>query len=308
MSNISQSGTYRGLVLDRGLSNSSGGHLQLEVTMQATEKYDEENQVWTPFNYEDNEAQAYLNLITSKEKENAINCRSIMRAFGWDGMSFSALNTPDNGLAMQIQWRMGMEEYNGVERCKVQGVAAFDAAPGRKVEKLDAVAVRALDAKYAGILKNLGGGPKPKTATPKAPAPAPVPAVQADPTSGATSAPAPSVPPAGVVPAQSEQAMSPSTVKSAKRGRKPRVPANPPVAPPTAPIPVPAMAETSTTTKPMDQGAAWEKAYNAAHNAGKTDLDITNNWVAVINEIGGDEAVGADWSSVAAKVLAALGV
>ena len=164
MSNISQSGNYRGLVLDRGLSKSSGGCLQMVVTLQAAERYNADAQVWEPFNYEDCEAQAYLNLVTRAEEENPVNCKQIMRAFGWDGMSFAALNDPNNDLAKQIQWQMGMETYNGVERCKVQGIAAYDAAPGRQVEKLNAADVRKLDAQYAGILKNLGGGPKPKTA------------------------------------------------------------------------------------------------------------------------------------------------
>ncbi len=293
MSNISQSGSYRGLVIDRGLSNSSGGHLQLAVTMQATERYDEENQVWTPFDFEDNEAQAYLNLVTGKEKENAINCRQIMRAFGWDGMAFSTLNNPDSSLATQIQWRMGMETYNEVERCKVQGIAAYDAAPGRQVEKLDAAAVRAVDAKYAGILKALGGGPKPKSATPRPVAPPQAP-VSPDPTtSSAISAPAPSAPPAGSAPAQPPA--SAPTAEKPKRGR-PKAPVTPPVTPP------PAVTALPTT---MTQQEAWD-AYTAKAT-GKTDMEITNTWTSLIHEIGGDDKVG-NWADVYAECCRRLGV
>jgi len=292
MSNIGQPGSYRGLVLDRGISNSSGGHLQMSITMQATEKYDEENQVWTPFNYEDSEAQAYLNLITSKEKENAINCRQIMRAFGWDGMAFSALNDPDSKLATQIQWRMGTETYEGVERVKVQAIDAHDAAPGRKVEKLDAAAMRAMDAKYAAVLKNLGGGPKPKSARPVAPV------AQPDPTATA-SAP---------VPAPTTTPTSPSDpAPKARRGRPPA-----PKSPDPVPVPVPA-----ASTEPMDQGAAWGTVYSRAHEAGKTDLEINTAWSGVVKEIGVIKEVdgvkiitieGPDWSGVAAKTAEKLGV
>ena len=262
MSNISQPGTYRGVVVDRGLSESSGGCTQLEVTLQATEVYDEKGQVWTPFSYEDSEAQAYINLITKAEKGNAINLRQVVRAFGWDGMSWATLNDSNNDLAKQIQWRMGIETYEGVDRCKVQAIDAYDAAPGRKVERLDAAKVRALDAKYAAILKSIGGGPKPKTAAPAAPKPA-----------QGTSAP-------------NEAAAEPA---KPKRGRPPA-----PKAPPAG--------------KPMDQGAAWESVYGTGNKAGKSDMEITNAWTAVVHEIGGDEAVGADWSGVVVKVKAALGV
>lgn len=295
MSNISQSGSFRGIVIDRGLSESSGGYLQLALTLQATERYDEDNQVWTPFNYEDCEAQAYLNLITSKDKENPVNCRQIMRAFGWDGMSWAALNDTDNDLAKQIQWRMGMETYEGVEKCKVQGIDAYDAAPGRKVEKLDAAKVRALDAKYAGILKKLGGGPKPVTAKPTAPPQAPKGSLG---DSGPGPTPTPTIPtqapsmigtPAIPAPAGSESAAA--VVPPKKRGRP---------AAPKAALPVAAA--------PLSQEDAWGVYADKAQAAGKTDLEIQNKWIEVVNEKGGDESVGADWSGVVAECCAKLGI
>ena len=298
MSNIGQAGDYRGLVLDRGLSKSSGGYLQLVINLQATEKWDPNNQVWTPYEYEDNEAQAFLNLVTSKEKENAINCRQIMRAFNWDGASFAALNIPDNGLATQIQWRMGMEIYNEEERCKVQGISAFDAAPGRAVEKLDVADARAIDAKYAAILKNLSGGPKPKTAKPAAP-PAQTPAQTP------AQAPAQPDPPVAVVaPVAPTTAMTEPVTKPKKRGRpatpKPTAVVSPAVSQPPVPaaVPMPAL---------LTQAEAWEYVYNTANKAGKSDLDITNGWVKSVNEAGGDEKVG-NWTAIATATLKELGV
>jgi hypothetical protein len=290
MSNISQVGSYRGLVVDRGLSNSSGGHLQFELTLQATEKYDEANQVWTLFDFEDSEAQAYMNLITSKEQENAINCRQIMRAFGWDGVSYLALNNPDSSLAKQIQWRMGMETYNNVERCKVQAIDAYDTTPGRKVEKLDAAAVRALDAKYAGILKKLSGGPKPKTARPTPPVATPPAAV---PTPDPTPMPTTPIPtPVGtlVTPAPVSEPAKP------KRGR------------PAAPKAPPITATPVATGEPLDQSAAWEVVTTRSEKAGKTDLEVANAWTCVVKELGGDEKVGEDWSGVAAEICKRLEV
>lgn len=280
MSNISQSGWFRGHVVDRGLSKSSGGCLQLEVSLQATEKYDEENQVWAAFPYDDNEAQAYLNIITRKETENAVNCRQIMKALGWDGASFSALNNPDSGLADQIQWSMGEEEYNGVVRVRVQNIDAYDATPGRKVAKLDASDVRALDAKYAAILKNLGGGPKPKTARPTAPTPA-------------TTATTATDPPPSPIP-DITSAAPPAALK--KRGR-PATPKSPPTAPATA--------TTTTADEAVSKVDAWNTYTTAVEAAGKTDVEIQNAWVEVVREAGGDAAIE-DWAGVAEKATAQL--
>jgi len=291
MSNISQSGNYRGLVLDRGLSKSSSGCLQMVATLQATEKYNADAQVWEPFNYEDCEAQAYLNLVTRAEKENPVNCKQIMRAFGWDGMSFAALNDPNNDLAKQIQWQMGMETYNEVERCKVQGIAAYDAAPGRQVEKLDAADVRKLDAQYAGILKNLGGGPKPKTAgKPTAPPQAPV---SPDP----TPAPLPGTPTATASPTPTPSTAPEPAPAKPKRGR--------PAAPKTPPAPP------QDTADPMTQEEAWGVYADKAQAAGKhTDLEIQQAWLAVLHEnYNGDESsVGENWSPVAEAASKRLGL
>lgn len=296
MSNISQSGSYRGHVVDRGLSKSSGGFLQLELSLQATEKYDEENQVWVPFNYEDSEAQAYLNLITSKDKENAISCRQVMKALNWDGMSFSTLNDPDSGLAEQIQWRMGEETYNEVTRVKVQNIDAYDAQPGRKVTRLDAADVRALDARYAAVLKNLGGGPKPKTARPAAPAPAPTP-TPAAPAAGPDSTPAATASAAVAPPSPTPDTSTARSGATKKHGR----PATP-KALPAATMPAPTAAPMA---EPMSKVDAWGKYTTAVEAAGKTDMEVQNAWVEVVREVGGDAAVE-NWGEVAEKAAAQL--
>jgi hypothetical protein len=322
MSNISQSGSYRGVVIDRGLGKSSGGHLQLVLSLQATEKWNDEAEVWEPFQYEDSEAQAYLNLVTSKEKANPVNPRQIMRAFGWDGVSFDPLNDMDSGLATQIQWRMGFETYNDREQCKVQSIGTYDGTPGRKVEKLTPAEVRDINTRYAAILRELGGGPKPKTAAPKAP-PKEKPAhpdqaraaeeVAKAPAGGSVRAPdtdptpAPSPIPGGDAPTESGSTGS----------QEP--PTNPTPAPSSAPSSAPAPSGKTTGGKkkpavpkappktPMTQEEAW--AAWTVKADGKTDLEIQNTWIAVIKEVyGGDENVGDDWSPVVAECIKRLGV
>lgn len=315
MSNINQSGVFRGDVLDRGMATSSGGFPQLILQLRASEKYDDVNEVWIPWDYEEVDATAYLVLFGGNGKP-TMNVRQCMKAFGWDGASFQALQE-DQNLAKQIQWRMAESTYQEQTRIKPEWIDAYDADPQRKVQKLEVGDIKKLDAQYAAALKALGGGPKPKSAKPTAPTAV---APKADPTTVApigspvpppglqTAAvtppftPDPTPSPSGTQAATSSPTPTPSASAEpakAKRGPKPKPPVA--VAPPTTPAPVP-------TTAPMDQGAAWESVYNRASKVGKTDLEITNTWIAVVNEVGGDEKVGADWTNVAAEVGKRLGV
>lgn len=295
MSNVNQAGTFRGDVLDRGMSLSSSGYPQLIVQLQAMEKWNQENGVWEPWNYEECEATAYLVLFGNNDKP-TLNVRQVMKAFGWDGASFATPNDPDAKLADKIQFRIQASVYEGVERLKVEWVDAYDAEPGKKAPKLEAADIRKLDAQYAAALRNLGGGPKPKSAAPKPP----------DPTLAA--APAPVT--ANAAPIPTEEPPKP------KRGRpKAPVPASsvavtPPVAP-SAPNPA----------TPISQADAWQAVCNKAHPAGKTDMEITNAWIAEVNEAGGDVRVedatitakngvtsGPTWFDIQVKTLARLGL
>jgi hypothetical protein len=295
MSNINQAGTYRGNILDRGLGTSSGGYPQLLMQLQATEKWDDQNEVWIPWEYEEVDATAYLVLFGSSGKP-TLNVRQAMQALGWDGMSFLSLQE-DKNLADKLQFRIAASTYEGVERLKVEWIATFDADPHRSVSKLDAADIRKLDAQYAAALKTLGGGPKPKTARPTTPVPvAPAPQVE-KPVEKLVAAIMPA--PATLTGAPAATASSPPVAEKPKRGRPPK--------PPAAVTP----SVTPSVTLPaelMDQGTAWDKVYNAGNKANKTDLEITNAWVAVVNEAGGDDKVGEDWSGVAIKTVAALGV
>jgi hypothetical protein len=47
--------------------------------------------------------------------------------------------------------------------------------------------------------------------------------------------------------------------------------------------------------------------YVAGKTAGRSDVQITQTWLDVINTIGGDEQVGDDWSGVRDQVTAKLG-
>lgn len=169
MANIDREGTFRGDVLDRGLSISRGGYKQLELQLKATEKYNEQEEVWQPWDFDVCEAQAYL-VLFSLDKKPYKNAYQVMKALGWDGVSVSALQTDDK-LATKIQFRMAAEEYQGVTKIKVSWVDAYDADPNRKVQKLEASDLSKLDAEFSAACKLLSGGPKPVSAAPTIPAP-----------------------------------------------------------------------------------------------------------------------------------------
>jgi hypothetical protein len=284
MSNINQTGTFRGDVIDRGVSATQNGYPQLIVQLRATEKYDDQNGVWIPWDYEEVDATAYL-VLFGKDNKPLLNVRQVMKAFGWDGASFQSLQeNPD--LAKQIQFRMAESTYEGVTRIKCEWVDAFDADPTRKVQKLDVGDIKKLDAQYAAALKAVGGGPKPKSAKPTAPPQAPV---SPDPTSSA----------AVVATASATTATNTLAVESPKKRGRPK-------APPAAPTVVTPPPVAPGSSVAMTQQEAWD-AYTAKA-AGKTDMEITNTWTGIVHEIGGDEKVGADWSGVYAQCCSKLGV
>jgi len=320
--NIDRVGSFRGKIMDRGVGETKNHYPQLVLQLQATEHWNEEGQVWEEWNYDECEATGYICLF-GKDGKATLGVQQAMKALGWNGtlMSLQTDTSTEN-----IQWRMENSTYEGTTRIQVAWIDAYDAEPGRKVRKLDVADIRKLDAKYSAALKAIGGGPKPKSAPPRPSAPAPAP-VSADPT------PSPSGTPTqthATTPTTSESAEEPPFTPDApaenkgdadaasreaqlatqerdtqpekpKRSRKPAAPAAP--AAPTAPT---APAAPTTAVVAVDQAAAWGVVYTAGKAKGKTDIEITQAWVAAVNAIGGDEKVGDDWSGIRDRVIASL--
>jgi hypothetical protein len=306
VSNIDRAGSFRGKILDRGVSETKNHYPQLVLQLQATEKYNNESEVWEPWNYDECEATAYVCLF-GKDGKATLGVQQAMKALNWDGMSLMTLQTDTS--VEDIQWRMEPSTYDDVTRIQVAWIDAYDAEPGRKVRKLDVADIKKLDAKYAAALKAIGGGPKPKSAPPRPPAPAQAQAPMAQPPAGMvvptpsgeppfTPDPTPTAEPAAApVTSVAPDAAEP---EKPKRTRKPATPAAP--AAPTAP----AAPATPVAAVAVDQATAWGAVYTAGKAKGKSDVEITNAWVAVVNEIGGDEKVGSDWSGIRDRTIARL--
>jgi len=273
MSNIDRVGSFRGKIVDRAIGESTGGYPQAILQLEASEMWDVENGVWVPWNFDEVETIAYLVLFGKSGKPTA-SARQLMKATGWDGVAF--LDIQENTeLKDQIQWRMEENTWEGNTTIRCQWIDEYDAVPGKKVKKLDKGDIAKLQAKFAGGLQQLSGGPKPKSAPPAAPQQAPAPA--------AAPAPAPE-PPFEPDPPAAEPPAAPE-----------------PPAPPAAPEPPKEEKPKATRKrkpKAIDMNTAWTKCFEAGKAAGKTDVEITQIWTGIVTEAGGNDAVGKDWNPI----------
>lgn len=274
MASIDRVGSFRGKVVDRGIGETKNGFPQLVLQLVATEKWDEQDEVWVDWSQFDvTEATAYMCLF-GKSKKATLAINQAMKAFGWDGSSLLDLQE-NEGLANQIQWRMAENTYEGKTSIQVAWIDEYDAVPGRKVRKLEKADLKKLDGMYAAALKAVSGGPKPKkakpTPPPSKPEPSPDPTTTGD-TLTPTTSPAP-----------------PSAGGSATKPPAPSAPKTP-----------------AKKAKAVDKDTAWNSVYAKGTVAGKTDIEISQAWTAAVKAAGDDEAIGGDWSGIQADVLRSL--
>lgn len=158
MSLIDRVGTFRGGVVDAAVSVTKNGFPQFVIQFRATEYYDEEAGVWIDWSeYDENEITAYQVLFDGKDNK-TLNCQQIEKVFGWDGLSFEALNNADYS-KVNLQFRIAENTYNDKTSLQVEWLDVYDATPGRRVKKLDASDLKQLQGKYASLLKNTAETP-----------------------------------------------------------------------------------------------------------------------------------------------------
>ncbi|MCP4541687.1 MAG: hypothetical protein GY832_31530 [Chloroflexi bacterium] len=273
MSQIDRTGNFRGKIVDRGVGTSSGGFPQAILQLEADQMWDTENGVWIDWEYDVRETIAYLILFGKNGKPTA-SARQLMKALGWDGVAFIDIQENEK-LKDEIQWQMGENTYEGNTTIRCQWIDAYDAVPGRKVNKLEKSDIAALQAKYAGGLAKLSGGPKAKAAppaeAPTAPVQNPTPPVEA----------------------------APIAEPAAPAGPPQAAPTDPPASPdPPAPTPPATEKPKRSRKKAIDMGAAWAECFAAGKAAGKTDVEVTNIWTELVKAAGGNDAVGKNWTPI----------
>jgi hypothetical protein len=279
MSKIDRAATFRGKIMDRGIAETTNGFPQAVLQLQATQMWNEEEKTWQDWNYDEVDIVAYLVLVGGKGKA-TVSAKQLMKATGWDGTTFVGFQEGE-GLKDEIQFRVEEHTYEGNTTLQVAWVDEYDAEPGRTLKKLEKSDIAKLQAKYAGALTALSGGPKPKSAPPSAPK-------KQEPKEGpATMDP---TPPAGPVP-------TPEPV--APDGVPQDAPSEPPAPP------KPEKPKAGKKAKAIDMNTAWQNVYNKTKDS-KTQLEITQAWTEAIKEAGGPEEIGDDWSGIEAAVVAAL--
>ncbi len=151
MKQVDRESTFRGVVIDHGVSLTKNEYPQWNATLLATEIWDAEEQIWVDWtDVEENGAIAYQVMFGSKGE--TLNCAQIKKITGWDGESFTGLARMD--LAdCKIQFRMEYNAYEGKTTLQVAWIDEYDATPGTAVKKLDAEGLKKLDAIMKGKLK-----------------------------------------------------------------------------------------------------------------------------------------------------------
>ncbi len=156
---LSYVGTYRGKPLDWGVGLTRNGYPQFTVQLEAVERWDEDTQEWQPWAEYEQGITAFL-VLAGKTGDATANARQVMKVFGWDGASLASLSQGDY-TGITLQFRVIEDTYDGKTRKKVAWIDVADATPGGglgTVEKLDAGALKALDAKFSRLCKKLSGG------------------------------------------------------------------------------------------------------------------------------------------------------
>jgi len=296
MGQIKQIGTFRFNILESGVTKTSTGLARWEATLQAYEAYDDESGEWVDYSsYEDNEIKAFLCLF-GKQKQPLLNAKQLLKAVDWDGRDLAELDQMDLS-EVQIQGRVGENDYNDKITLQNEWIDHVDAAPGGQLQRLDADELKKLNAKFASGLRELGGGPKPKSAPPAAPKPA----------ASKPAAPAPVVDAKAEAKAkydkkkeQGKAAEKKAAEVEAKQGK--------PVAPP---IPVPAAKSASVQEKyGLPAACTQEEAWEACAKHRKDDIsddDLANIWTQTIGDSGDEEAIGDHWYKVRDGVLELVG-
>jgi hypothetical protein len=153
-------GIYRGLIVDHGVGETTNKNPQWIAALHAEEYWDESEKVWVSYaDREDTDITAYL-VLAGKEQNELFHCKALEKAIGWDGQSFAALAGMDLS-ETRIQFTVEENDYNDNITLKVTRIDHADAEPGRSVQKLDAAAVKDLDARFASFFRKRKGETKP---------------------------------------------------------------------------------------------------------------------------------------------------
>lgn len=151
MSIINHTGTFRGDIVDAGVSVTKNDFPQYVAKLLAEAYWDEDEQQWVNWkDVEENETIAYLVLFGGTGE--TLTCEQVKKVTGWNGVSFTDLNNID-ATKVSLQFRIADNTYKGKTTKQVEWIDVYDATPGGAgIRKLDADGLKQLDAKYKQML------------------------------------------------------------------------------------------------------------------------------------------------------------
>lgn len=167
MAQIDRQGLFRGLVRDHAVNLTSQQKLpQFVATLAATEMWDEVGEVWLPWTEYGQMITGYFVLVFldgNGDVAQCLNYEQVMRATGWDGVSFAGLEAM-NLKEHSVQFRVQPDTYDGKTSLKVCWIDKVDAEIG--LRKLSADDLSKLDVQFGGMFApkaKPAGAPAPKT-------------------------------------------------------------------------------------------------------------------------------------------------
>ena len=312
MSLITESASYRGVVVEHAVSMTKGKGLpQFVAKLRALERHDSEEKVWVDWSSrEDSEITAYLVLFDSKG-DPIFHAKDVQKVFEWDGASLMALNLLELEGA-EVQFEVVEHKFEGKIRIQVANIRGYNEKPGGSVKKLDDNELAELNAQFGNALKKLSGGPKvakaDKTTTTK------VAAKRGRPRKTTTAPPPPAAPTEVEATTEAgtgadipvDEAIEEFKDKKATPAA-PGVPKAPP-APPTAAKESVTVAATGAGTMTYEE--AWTKCYG---QKAKTvdDKTIAAAFTAAMHRqapgVSEAEISGEDWALIAEAVIGECG-
>jgi hypothetical protein len=311
MGMIEREGAYRGVVTDHTLRFTKNGYPMAVLHITATERWVEDKdeleyfelgepgwQDWgddehiTAFNVLFNDADEYT------EESKLVGYDQLVKALGWDGMSFDALGNGTEFVGTKVFFRTGFDDYSGESKMSVAWLDHEDADPVRQLTPATEDDIKAMQSKL-----KLKGAAKPvKPSKPSKPVKAEAPAEP------------------------EEEAPKPKAKPKAKaKGKVKKGAAAPPKSKRTKPDPTDAPFEdgedadgglkepgSARDSWPDETGMreAWDALYSVRTD--QTDQAIEEAWVSAIDEIldgterTEDDLTPAEWAEVrnaAADVL-----
>jgi hypothetical protein len=279
---IDRPGTFRGTLIEWGVSETKNGFPQFVAKLKADEYYDETTGEWVAWGEFDQEITAFLVLYSLDQKTGQwtelLNAKQLQKALAWDGQDFQVLAEGDYAKT-RVLVRVEEHEYNNVTKLQVSWIDTADADPVRKLQKFDTEKLKGLNAKFAGVIN--------KPAAPaKAPAKAPVATPPKKAVKKATAATPPTSP--------SSAPVAPAAPPTAEAATPPETPAPPAAGKIEAPL--------VATTK----AEAWNAiCTNPLKAEGVTDAKIAEIWVVEVTKIGKaeDQITGLEWAAVQKAVV-----